>query len=144
LAALREIYTFSREDKMAITVGMKHEVRLKTGPEHSAQKFFHGVPDVFGTPFLGGLFEGTSAALMAPHLAPGEQSVGISMNLKHTAPTPLGMEVRAVTEVTQVEGKKITFKVEGFDDKEKIGDAVHERFIINAEKFLKKVEAKKS
>ena len=129
---------------MAITVGMKHEVRLKTGPEHSAQKFFHGVPDVFGTPFLGGLFEGTSAALMAPHLGPGEQSVGISMNLKHTAPTPLGMEVRAVTEVTLVEGRKITFKVEGFDAKEKIGEAVHERFIINAEKFQQRVEGKKS
>ena len=129
---------------MAIEVGMKHEVKLQTGPEHSAQKFFHGVPDVFGTPFLGGLFEGTSAALMAEHLAPGEQSVGISMNLQHTAPTPLGMEVRAVTEVTQVEGRKVTFKVEGFDEKEKIGSAVHERFIINAEKFNQRVEAKKS
>ncbi len=89
---------------MAIEVGIKHEKRLKTGPEHSAKKFFHGVPEVFGTPFLGGLFEGTSAELMAPHLATGEQSVGISMNLKHTAATPLGMEVRAVTEVTAVEG----------------------------------------
>ena len=129
---------------MAIEVGMKHEQRLQTGPEHSAQKFFHGVPDVFGTPFLGGLFEGTSAALMAPHLAPGEMSVGVSMNLQHTAPTPLGMEVRAVSEVTAVEGRKITFKLEGFDAKEKIGEAVHERFIINAEKFNQRVEAKKS
>ena len=129
---------------MAITVGLKNEIKLKTGAEHSAQKFFHGVPDVFGTPFLGGLFEGVSAGLMAPHLGPGEQSVGISMNLKHTAPTPLGMEVRAVTEVTAVEGRKVTFKVEGFDEKEKIGEAVHERFIINAEKFNQRVEAKKS
>ncbi len=129
---------------MAIMVGLKNEMQLQTGPEHSAQKFFHGVPDVFGTPFLGGLFEGVSAALMAPHLGAGEQSVGISMNLKHTAPTPLGMEVRAVTEVTAVEGRKITFKVEGFDAKEKIGEAVHERFIINAEKFNQRVEAKKS
>ena len=129
---------------MAIEVGMKHEQRLQTGPEHSAQKFFHGVPDVFGTPFLGGLFEGTSAALMAPHLAPGEMSVGVSMNLQHTAPTPLGMEVRAVSEVTAVEGRKITFKLEGFDAKEKIGEAVHERFIINSEKFNQRVEAKKS
>jgi predicted thioesterase len=129
---------------MAIVVGMKHEQRLQTGPEHSAQKFFHGVPDVFGTPFLGGLFEGTSAALMAPHLGPEEMSVGVSMNLQHTAPTPLGMEVRAVSEVTAVEGRKITFKLEGFDAKEKIGEAVHERFIINAEKFNQRVEAKKS
>ncbi len=129
---------------MAITVGMTNEMRLKTGTEHSAQKFYPQVPNVFGTPYLGGLFEGVSASLMAPHLGPEEQSVGISMNLKHTAPTPLGMEVRAVTEVTQVEGRKITFKLEAFDEKEKIGEAVHERFIINAEKFNQRVEAKKT
>jgi fluoroacetyl-CoA thioesterase len=66
------------------------------------------------------------------------------MNLKHLAPTPLGMEVRAKTEVTAVDGRKLTFKVEAFDEKEKIGEAVHERFIINAEKFNQKVESKKS
>jgi len=129
---------------MALAVGMTHEMRLKTGPEHSAQKFYPKVPDVFGTPFLGGLFEGVSADLMAPHLGPGETSVGISMNLQHTAPTPLGMEVRAVTEITQVEGRKITFKLTAFDEKEKIGEAVHERFIINADKFNQRLEAKKS
>jgi predicted thioesterase len=128
----------------AFTVGMTHEKVLKTGPEHSARHFFTDLPDVFGTPFLGGLFEGVSAELMAPHLGPGEQSVGISMDLKHTAPTPLGMEVRAKTEVVQVEGRKLTFKVEAFDEKEKIGEAVHERFIINADKFNQRVEAKKS
>lgn len=128
---------------MAIEVGMKHETRLKTGPEHSARKFFARVPEVFGTPFLGGLFEGVCAALMLPHLAAGEQSVGISMNLKHLAATPLGMEVRAVAEVTGVDGRKITFQVEGFDEQEKIGEATHERFIINAEKFNQKVEAKR-
>jgi predicted thioesterase len=129
---------------MALAVGMKHEMRLKTGAEHSAQKFYPKVPNVFGTPYLGGLFEGVSADLMAPHLGEGETSVGISMNLKHTAPTPLGMEVRAVTEVTQVEGRKITFTLTAFDEKEKIGEAVHERFIINADKFNQRLEAKKS
>jgi fluoroacetyl-CoA thioesterase len=129
---------------MALKVGMTHEIRLKTGPEHSAQKFFPKVPDVFGTPFLGGLFEGVSAELMAPNLGEGETSVGISMNLQHTAPTPLGMEVRAVTEVTAAEGRKITFKLAAFDEKEKIGEAVHERFIVNTEKFNPRVEVKKS
>jgi fluoroacetyl-CoA thioesterase len=125
-------------------VGMTHEKLLKTGPEHSARRFFPHLPDVFGTPFLVGLFEGVSAELMESHLAPGEQSVGISMNLKHTAPTPLGMEVRATTEVTAVDGRKLSFRVEAFDEKEKIGEAIHERFIINAEKFNQKVESKKS
>ncbi|MEJ2671544.1 MAG: thioesterase family protein [Deltaproteobacteria bacterium] len=129
---------------MALTVGMTNEMWLKTGPEHSAQKFYPQVPNVFGTPFLGGLFEGVSADLMSRHLGEGETSVGISMNLKHTAPTPLGMEVRAVTEITQVEGRKVTFKLEAFDEKEKIGEANHERFIINSEKFNQRVEAKKS
>ena len=125
-------------------VGMTHEKFLKTGPEHSARHFFPHLPDVFGTPYLVGLFEGVSAELMEPHLSPGEQSVGIAMNLKHLAATPLGMEVRATTEITQMEGKKITFKLEAFDEKEKIGEAVHERFIINEAKFNQRVEAKKS
>lgn len=128
----------------SLAVGMTHEKTLKTGPEHSARHFFPDLPDVFGTPYLVGLFEGVSAELMAPHLGPGEQSVGISMNLKHLAPTPLGMEVRARTEITQVEGRKLTFKLEAFDEKEKIGEAVHERFIINVEKFNQRVEAKKT
>lgn len=126
-----------------LSVGLTHEKVIKTGPEHSARNFFPDLPDVFGTPYLVGLFEGVSAELMAPHLAAGEQSVGIGMNIKHTAPTPLGMEIRAKTEVTQVEGRKLTFKVEAFDEKEKIGEAVHERFIINVEKFNQRVEAKK-
>jgi len=124
--------------------GMTHEKKIKSGPEHLARHFYQDLPDVFGTPFLVGLFEGVSAELMAPHLGPGEQSVGIGMNLKHTAPTPLGMEIRATSEVTAVDGRKLTFKVEAFDEKEKIGEAVHERFIINADKFNQKVGSKKS
>ncbi len=126
-----------------LAVGMKHEKVLKTGPEHSARNFFPDLPDVFGTPYLVGLFEGTSAELMAPHLAPGEQSVGAGMDLKHTAPTPLGMTVRAVSELVEVDKRKHVFKLEAFDDKEKIGEAVHVRYIIDAAKFNQKVEGKK-
>ncbi len=126
-----------------LAVGMKHEKVLKTGPEHSARNFFPDLPDVFGTPYLVGLFEGTSAELMAPHLAPGEQSVGAGMDLKHTAPTPLGMTVRAVSELIEVDKRKHVFKLEAFDEKEKIGEAVHIRYIIDAAKFNQKVEGKK-
>jgi len=122
--------------------GMTHELRFKTGPEHSARKFYPDLPDAFATPFLVGLMEGVSADLMAKHLQPGEQSVGIGISLKHTAPTPLGMEVRVVTELVEVDGKKLSFKLEAFDEKEKIGEAHHERFIINAEKFSKKLASK--
>jgi len=126
-----------------LTVGMKHEKELTTGPEHSARNFFPDLPDVFGTPYLVGLFERVSAELMAPHLGPGEQSVGAGMDLKHTAPTPLGMKVRAVTELVEVDKRKHVFRLEAFDEKEKIGEATHIRYIIDAAKFMQKVEAKK-
>jgi predicted thioesterase len=76
------------------------------------------------------------------HLQPGEQSVGISMDLKHMAATPLGMEVRVKTEVTAVEGKKLTFRLEAYDEVEKIGEATHERFVIQADKFNSRVAQK--
>lgn len=124
------------------TVGMTHELRSRTLPEHSAQVFYPHLPDVFATPFLAGLMERVSAELMNKHLQPGEQSVGISMNLKHTAATPLGMEVRVRTEITAVEGRKLTFQLEAFDEAEKIGEASHERFVIQADKFNARVAEK--
>jgi fluoroacetyl-CoA thioesterase len=72
---------------------------------------------------------------MLPHLAEGEQSVGIGMNFKHMAATPLGMKVRFKAMLTAIEGKKLTFQVEGSDEVEKIAEVTHDRFIINAVKF---------
>lgn len=123
-------------------VGMKRELKIKSTPDHSARRFYPNLPDVFATPFLGGLMEQVSAELINEHLEPGQQSVGISMNLVHSAATPLGMEIRVVTEVSAVEGRKLTFRLEAFDDVEKIGDATHERFIIQADKFNARVAEK--
>jgi fluoroacetyl-CoA thioesterase len=122
--------------------GMTHELTIKTRPEHSARRFYANLPDVFATPFLGGLMEQVSAELIDQHLNPGEQSVGVSMNLKHLAATPLGMEVRVKTEVVAVEGRKLTFQLEAYDEVERIGEATHERFIIEAEKFKARVADK--
>ncbi len=122
--------------------GMTHEIAVKTKPEDSAQKFYPHLPDVFATPFLVGLMERVSAELINQHLQPGEQSVGIAMDLKHMAATPLGMEIRVKTEVTAVEGRKLTFRLEAYDEVEKIGEANHERFIIQATKFSARVADK--
>ncbi len=122
--------------------GMTHELKVKTTPGDSAQKFYPHLPDVFATPFLAGLMERVSAELINMHLKPGEQSVGISMDLKHMAATPLGMEIRVKTEVTAVDGRKLTFRLEAFDDVEKIGEASHERFVIQADKFNARVAEK--
>lgn len=126
----------------SLQVGMTRELKIQTSPEHSARHFYANLPDVFATPFLGGLMERVSAELIDEHLQPGQQSVGISMNLKHLAATPLGMEIRVKTEVTAVDGRKLTFQLEAYDEVEKIGEATHERFIIQADKFNARVAEK--
>lgn len=126
----------------SLQVGMTREIKVTSLPEHSARRFYANLPDVFATPILGGLMERVSAELIDEYLQPGQQSVGISMNLKHLAPTPLGMEVRVATEVTAVEGRKLTFRIDAFDEAEKIGEATHERFIIQADKFNARVAEK--
>lgn len=126
----------------SLQVGMTHELKTKSLPEHSAQNFYHNLPNVFATPILGGLMERVSAELIAEHLEPGQQSVGVSMNLKHLAATPLGMEIRVTTKIAAVDGRKLTFSLEAFDEAEKIGEATHERFIIQADKFNARVAEK--
>jgi predicted thioesterase len=126
----------------ALIPGVSHEIEVKTGPEHTARYFYENLPGVFATPFLAGFMERTSAELINQHLESGQQSVGISMNLQHSAATPLGKSVRVRAELTARDGKKLTFKVEAWDPVEKIGEAVHDRFIIKAEKFNARVAQK--
>jgi len=126
----------------AFQPGMSRELTVVSTPEDSARRFYANLPDVFATPCLGGLMERVSAELINEHLDPGEQSVGISMDLKHSAATPLGMKIVVKTEITAVEGRKLTFRLEAFDEVEKIGEATHERFIIKADKFNARVAEK--
>jgi fluoroacetyl-CoA thioesterase len=118
-----------------LKVGMTHSMERGTTKDMSAQLVYPHVPDVYATRAMVGHVEEVCADLMLPHLAEGEQSVGISMNFKHMAATPLGMKVRFTATLTAIEGKKLSFQVEGFDEVEKIAEVTHDRFIINAAKF---------
>lgn len=122
--------------------GLTKEMERETTEEMSAQKVYPHVPNVYATRAMVGHFEEVCADLVLPHLGEGEQTVGIGMKFKHLAATPLGMKVRFTAKLIEVEGKKLTFEVEGFDEVDKIGEAVHERFIINAEKFNSKIAEK--
>lgn len=122
--------------------GLTHEMELETTEEMSAQKVYFHVPNVYATRAMVGHFEEVCADMVLPHLGEGEQTVGIGMQFKHMAATPLGMKVRFKAKLIEVEGRKLTFEVEGFDEVDKIGEATHERFIINAEKFMSKVAEK--
>lgn len=131
-----------RTDTMQI--GLTKETMTKVTEANTAAAVKSGTLPVFATPMMIALMEEAAASLVEEHLDREETSVGILMNVKHTAATPVGMNVRAKAEITAIDGRKITFKVEAFDEKEKIGEGVHERFIVKSEKFLNKANGKKS
>jgi fluoroacetyl-CoA thioesterase len=133
-----EGYIMSEELK----AGLTHEIERQVTEDLSAQKVFPHVPNVYATRAMVGHFEEVCAEMVLPYLGEGEQTVGIGMKFSHIAATPIGMKVRFTAKLVEVEGKKLTFEVEGFDEVEKIGKATHDRFIINAEKFNSKIAAK--
>jgi predicted thioesterase len=125
-----------------LQAGMTHEMERQVTEDLSAQKVFPHVPNVYATRAMVGHFEEVCAAMVLPHLGEKEQTVGIGMKFKHMAATPIGMKVRFNAKLVEVDGKKLTFEVEGFDEVDKIGEATHERFIINAEKFNSRMAEK--
>ena len=125
-----------------LKAGMTHEMERQVTEDLSAQKVFPHVPDVYATRAMVGHFEEVCAEMVLPHLGEGEQTVGISMKFTHTAATPIGMKVSFKAKLVEVDGRKLTFEAEGFDEVEKIGKATHERFVINAEKFNSKMAEK--
>ena len=97
---------------------------------------------VYATPCLAALMEGAACECLAGLLPEEQTSVGISLDLRHSAATPVGMTVRAKALLTTVEGKKLTFEITAEDEAGQIGAATHERVIVNAERFLQKTYEK--
>ncbi len=110
--------------------------------KHLASLVGSGDQNVFSTPSLVALMENSAMNVINKYLEKGETSVGVEINVKHLASTPLGMKVSSTAEITEVDGRKVTFFIEAFDEKEKIGEACHTRFILNAEKFILKANSK--
>ncbi len=100
--------------------------------------------EVTATPALAALVEKACWQSVAPELDPGCGTVGTKLELAHNAPTPVGMMVRCESELTAVDGRKLTFSAVMYDDAGEVGRATHERFIIQNEKFQKKADAKKA
>ncbi len=128
--------------KDSLKPGLTVEFKFKV-PENKTVPFLypefeegHVMPKVFATGFLLGLFEFTCIKALKAHLDwPNEQTVGIGMNMTHAAATPPGMNITVRGKLDKMEGRKLTFKLEAFDDAEKISEATHERYVIDAEKF---------
>ena len=97
---------------------------------------------VFSTPSMTLFVEMASQQLAAPHLKPGQGQVGLSVNIRHLAPTPIGKKVRAEVELTGIDRRRLTFKVKVYDDVEQVGEAEHERFVIDEDKYIERLKKK--
>ena len=122
--------------------GLSAELSITVSDADTASKWGSGLVPVYSTPALVGLMEAAAGKALEGQLEAGKTTVGGHIDVHHLAATPVGMTVRARAELTAVEGRKLTFQVEAWDEVEKIGQALHERFLIDTEKFVAKVQAK--
>ena len=123
---------------MEITVGMAGVAETNVEREDTALEVGSGNLLVYATPCMAALMEGAACEAIAPALPEGQTTVGIQLSIEHTAATPVGLEVRAEAEVTEVSGKVITFSLKVFDEAGQIGHGTHKRVIVNSQKFLEK------
>jgi fluoroacetyl-CoA thioesterase len=122
--------------------GLTGQAIIKVTDENTAIKFGSGSVTVFATPAMVGLMEKAAINAVDKLLSCGHATVGTHLDIKHLAATPLNMIVMAKAELIEINGNKLIFKVEAFDEAEKIGEGFHTRYIIELEKFLDRTNKK--
>ena len=125
-----------------LEVGINGQRETIVAKENTAAGIGSGSLEVFSTPIMILLMEESCFMSVADKLDEGFTTVGISVNVKHLSATPLGMKIVVKSELTKVDGRALTFKVEAYDEKGLIGEGIHERFIVNNEKFQTKTDGK--
>lgn len=122
--------------------GVLGSAETKVTEANTAIALGSGSVEVFATPALVALMEKAARESVQSLLPEGMTTVGTLIEVKHLAATPVGMLVSAKTELIEVDGRRLVFKVEGFDSKEKIGEGMHQRFIVDVAKFVAKAQNK--
>ena len=125
-----------------LKAGLAHEMTIEATPDMAASKFVRGTPEVFATAAMVALIEQTCKDLVQPYLEDGQTTVGTHINASHIAATPIGMKVTARVKLDEVDGRRLEFSVEVFDEVEKISDARHTRFIVDKDRFEAKTRRK--
>ncbi len=122
--------------------GIKGRSETIVATDNTALTMGSGTLEVFATPAMCALMEAACAESIEPYLEAGQTSVGTALDIKHLSASPVGIKVWAMSEVTGVDRKAVTFSVEAFDETGKIGEGTHSRFIVEAGRFLDKAQNK--
>lgn len=125
-----------------LKTGIKGHQELIVTQELTAKNMGSGVMDVFATPAMLALMEKTAFTSVAEYLNEGCGSVGTKVDIEHVASSPVGMKITCDSELIEIEGRKLAFKVEAYDEKGLIGKGTHERFIVENKKFQEKTDNK--
>lgn len=125
-----------------LETGITGKREIEVTSENTAKTVGSGELNVLATPAMIALMEETAYKSVAAELEPGMGSVGTLMNVKHVSATPVGMRVTCRTELTEVDGRRLVFHVEAYDEAGLVGEGTHERFIVDNEKFQKKADSK--
>lgn len=125
-----------------LKTGIKGHQELVVTQELTAKNMGSGVMDVFATPAMLALMEKTAFTSVAEYLNEGCGSVGTKVDIEHVASSPVGMKITCDSELIEIEGRKLVFKVEAYDEKGLIGKGIHERFIVENKKFQEKTDNK--
>jgi predicted thioesterase len=122
--------------------GLTGRAELVVGEAHTAPRVGSGLVHVLATPVMINLFEAAALDAVDRHLPAGYQSLGTVLNVRHIAATPVGMKVVSVARIERVDGRTVHLIVEARDEKELIGDGLHERVVVNVEKFSQRLQRK--
>jgi predicted thioesterase len=125
-----------------IVPGLTGTAEIVVGPEHTAPFVGSGRIAVLATPVMINLIEAAALAAVEHLLPSGHQSLGIQLDVSHTAATPVGLRVTATAEVTQIEGRTIAFRVVAWDEFEPIGGGTHRRVVVSVARFDERVQRK--
>lgn len=127
---------------LSIPASSTGHAELVVAEEHTAPRVGSGKIAVLATPVMINLFEAAALQAIEHLLPPGCQSLGTHLDITHVAATPVGMKVRATAEVIGVEGRTVKFRVRAEDQRDLIGEGLHERVVVNVERFDKRVQEK--
>ena len=125
-----------------IQTGLTCKKKITVTPEMTAAAMGSGALEVLATPSMIALMEGTAQEAVQNLLEDGQGTVETRIDVRHLAATPVGMEVTCTAEVTEVDRRRIVFTVKAKDEKEVIGEGIHERFVIDNKKFFAKCRQK--
>ncbi len=123
--------------------GIRGHAEAEVNETNIASALGSGALPVFATPSMIALMEAASQLAVQPYLEEGQGTVGVHLDVSHLAATPMGLRVRAESELIEIDRRMLRFKVEAWAGEEKIGEGTHTRCIIYNDRFLEKALAKK-